>query len=484
MPTTIGGERWPPISMPVRPIPLVDRILRRDAIGESTVFWRRESDGSVRAAHRPAELARSGDGISLAALRNYLSCAFVPGSDSLHAGIQELRPGVEWDPEVEPEPREVEPLREGAWDPEAPIHEHAARLRPLLESAVARRLPTDPTEPVGVFLSGGLDSSLVAALVRRLHPGPVHTFSLHFGEPYANELPFSQAVADHLATKHHVLEFDEPTILAAFPASIAALDDPIGDPLTTPNFLMARAARAAGIRTVFNGEGGDPVFGGPKNLPMVLHSMYDDGTDDVRTAYFRSFAKCHDDLPRLWRPEVAAEVARLAPQEELLTPFLRDDGNPMRSYLNRLMRINVRLKGADHILAKVANLTSHHGLRAASPLFDPEIVEAGFAIPPRCKLDGTREKAVLKDAVADLLPTPVVERPKSGMMVPVQKWFRGPMARFARDLLLDRRARYRRWLEPEPIREWLEYRPLPQPRHGVRIWLIATLELWLRENGK
>ena len=457
-------------------------ILERDLIGESTVFWRRDVDGVVRHASRPAELARRGEAISLSALRNYLSCAFVPGSDTLRAGIHELRPASRWNTETESSPTECEPLKEGAWDPDAPTSEHAARLRPLLEAAIARRLPTDPNEPVGVFLSGGLDSSLVTALVRRLHPGPVHTFSLHFGSEYANELPYSQAVAEHCRTIHHVLEFDPSTIASALPESIAALDDPIGDPLTTPNLLLAKAARNAGLRTVFNGEGGDPVFGGPKNLPMLLHSLYDGGREDVRSAYFRSFAKCHDDLPVLWNRETAEAIGNLPPQENLLDPFLREDGNPMRSYLNRLMRINVRLKGADHILAKVSNLTGHCGLRAASPLFDPEIVEAGFAIPPKCKLDGTREKAVLKDAVLDLLPRNVVERPKSGMMVPVQKWFRGPMAGLAKDLLLDRRARTRRWLRKEPIRDWLAYRPLPQPRHGVRIWQLLTLELWLREN--
>ena len=154
----------------------------------------------------------------------------------------------------------------------------------------------------------------------------------------------------------------------------------------------------------------------------------------------------------------------------------------MESYLNKLMLLNVRLKGADQILTKVANLTGACGLSAASPLFDPRVVEAGFAIPARYKLDGAREKAVLKEAVKDLLPESILTRPKSGMMVPVQRWFKSELQKPARDLLLSRRARLRPYVEQSLLRDWLDYDPLPFPRHGVRIWLLLTLELWLQEN--
>ena len=360
------------------------------------------------------------------------------------------------------------------------LQDHAARLRPLLEDAVRRRLPASG-EPVGVYLSGGLDSSLIAALVAKVHDGPVHTFSLHFGSDTPSELLWSGMVAEHCRTIHHILEFSGKTIWDNHIETIRALDDPIGDPLTVPNLLLGKAARAEGIRTIFNGEGGDPVFGGPKNLPMVLHALYDGHGADAREAYFRSYQKCYDDLPRLLTNEVRESLKARPAQAELLTPFL-GDGSPMESYLNKLMLINVRLKGADQILTKVGNLTQACGLTAASPLFDPEIVEFGFAIPARYKLDGAREKAVLKEAVRDLLPEAILTRPKSGMMVPVQKWFKTELQKPARDLLLSRRARIRRFVEPSVVKDWLDYKPMPFNRHGVRIWLLLTLELWLQEN--
>jgi asparagine synthase (glutamine-hydrolysing) len=170
------------------------------------------------------------------------------------------------------------------------------------------------------------------------------------------------------------------------------------------------------------------------------------------------------------------------PQEALLDPFL-GEGSPMTSYLNKLMLINVRLKGADQILTKVANLTGAHGLCAASPLFDPAVVEAGFAIPGRYKLDGAREKAVLKEAVRDLLPEPILTRPKSGMMVPVQRWFKTDLQKPTRARLSGKRARIAPYLNQSLLKDWLDYAPLPFPRHGVKLWLVLTLDLWLERNN-
>ena len=218
-------------------------------------------------------------------------------------------------------------------------------------------------------------------------------------------------VASHCGTRHRVLELPVALIWKHLEESIAALDDPIGDPLTVPNFLLGRAAREV-AGTILNGEGGDPVFGGPKNIPMLLHELYSGATEEERIdAYFRSYQKCYDELSHLLTPEVQSELAKEAPQSTLLTPFLRDDA-PMRQYLNRLMQINVILKGADQIMTKVNNLTTANGLIGQSPLFDARITEAGFAVPAIYKLSGTQEKAVLKHAVADLLPEPILTRPE------------------------------------------------------------------------
>jgi len=193
----------------------------------------------------------------------------------------------------------------------------------------------------------------------------------------------------------------------------------------------------------------------------------------------RSYQKCYDDLPRLLTPEVHRELAAMPPQEELLSPFF-DGRAGMSQYLNQLMLINVRLKGDHNILCKVDRTTGAHGVEGRSPLFDRRVVELSFAVPPRWKLSGSSEKAVLKSAVADILPQVIVDRPKSGMLVPVQAWFRDDLRRMARDHLLSRRARGRHILNHKVVEEWLDYREGAFPRQGIKLWLVLTLELWFQ----
>ena len=156
--------------------------------------------------------------------------------------------------------------------------------------------------------------------------------------------------------------------------------------------------------------------------------------------------------------------------------------NHAGSYLNRLMFINTKFKGADHILTKVSNLTRACGLEGRSPLFDQRVVEVSLTIPPEYKLSGATEKAVLKAAVQDVLPATILARPKSGMMVPVQYWFRQLWPKQARALLLHRKARVREFLNPEVIEDWLNYRGDTWSRYGVKLWLLVSLELWLQEH--
>lgn len=449
-------------------------LLIRDSVGARTLYYAGGGSqgcwfaGRLHLLRRCPAVSRE---LSLPALQHYLACAFVPGEQTFWRDVRELAPGTALSfpgpiPHLYWEPRE------GEWDPDEPLESCASRLRPLLEEAVRCVLPN--SGPTGVFLSGGLDSSLITALTKQQAPGEVHTFAVHFGPEYRNELEFSSLVAAHCGTRHHVLELPGKTIRDHLLETLALLDDPIGDPLTTPNLLLARTASRE-TDVVLNGEGGDPCFGGPKNLPMMLHALYGQ-TETCETAYLRSYQKCYDDLPRLLTPDVQSALTE--PPETLFTPFFIMPHMP--SYLNRLMWINVRLKGADHILTKVNNLTTAAGLQAYSPLFDKRIVERSFAIPPDYKLTGATEKAVLKRAVADLLPAAILQRPKSGMLVPVQGWFRKELKSFARHHLLERRARTRPYLNTSVVREWLDYQGSLFPRHGVKIWLLLTLELWLR----
>ena len=152
----------------------------------------------------------------------------------------------------------------------------------------------------------------------------------------------------------------------------------------------------------------------------------------------------------------------------------------MTGLLNQLLHTNLRTKGAHHILTKVERLTAASGVEGRAPLFDRAVIDYSFRIPANQKLAGTTEKWILKEAVRDLLPATIVDRPKSGMRVPVQQWLTGPLADLGNDLLFGPSARARDLFRADTLRAWLRGDGSLLPRHGGKLWLVLTLELWLR----
>ncbi len=466
--------------------------LARDAIGERSLYYAVTPDRRLMYASRLKDIVASGliaREIDITSVATYLSWAYLPGRETLVRGIYKVLPGEMvtfcggvltrkpwWSLPREPE----------QWRDEAELRNE---LRVLLEKAVRTRLPQG--DPVGATLSGGIDSSLVVALAKKLHDAPVITYSVSFGADYRNELPFSAMVARHCGVEHRIVELSPATVMAELDTTIAMLSDPIGDPLTVPNaMLFQQASRDVGV--VLNGEGGDPCFGGPKNVPMVLAelfgglfgSLYGGGVQhdahERAASFLRAHEKCYDDLGALLTPHAHAQIAQSGESalEQWVTPHLEDAR--WSNFVARLMAINVACKGANHILAKVDALSASSGVLPRAPLFDRAVVEHAIAIPPQLKLKGSIEKYLLKEAVRDLLPREIIERPKSGMLVPVHGWFRGPLLPQARERLMD-------GLTPWGLfnRDYLE-RLLqgrlsgPHPRRGVKIWLLITLEAWLR----
>jgi asparagine synthase (glutamine-hydrolysing) len=441
-------------------------LLIRDPVGMKTLYYHRRA-----IAPRLANLSdyRSTE-LDPIALRDYLCCAFVPGERTLWQDIKELRPGTVfnwqrhqsdsyWQLPQHPNTEE----RDLVW--------HGKNLRESLERVITEYLPVD--RAVGVFLSGGLDSSCVAALIKQIHNAPVRTYSIHFGADCPNELAFSNLVATHCQTEHHILEITLDRLWSELRSTMALLDDPIGDPLTVPNLLLGRLARSS-VDVIFNGEGGDPCFGGPKNQPMLIDSLYGNNIDrDPTASFLTSFQKCAADLPKLLAPDIWNAVKDVP---SIYTAPLTDE---RVNYLNRLMGINICYKGADQILTKVSNLTQAAGLNARSPLFDRRIVELSMQIPPAYKLANNIEKAVLKQAVRDLLPPEIIDRPKSGMMVPVQLGFKKYWHKSARKLLLAKNANIAPYIDRSLVRSWLDYQGDTWHRYGVKLWLLSSLELWL-----
>jgi len=453
----------------------------RDAAGARTCCYGHHGDRWHIAAEPKGiwQLPGFSRRIRPAAVAQYFTYSFIPGNGTMLEDIWELPAGHY----VHLKSGKSSDLRcwfDKASPPsflETTPNDAPQRFRNLLQHEVSLRL-SETDQPV-VFLSGGLDSSVVTAEVARQSRRRVKTFAIHFGRRYSNELQFARQVAERFGTDHEEVEISPKRAVARMREMVWRLDDPIGDPVTAPNFELASHAAAQGATHVFNGEGGDPLFGGPKNLPMLLGHWYGGlghSKQSREQRYLESYRRGYEELPHLLTPDFQAHYSDVdlhAP----LTPFF-DSAGP---FLHKLLAINTQLKGAHLILPKVERMLVASGVIPLSPMFTGDMIRLAFSSPPNTKLRHGIEKWLMKEAYRELLPPEIIARPKSGMRVPVHFWFKGPLRRYARSLLSRKALRQSGIFNPDRVQQWLKY-DIEQPngRYGLRLWMLLTFELWRR----
>jgi asparagine synthase (glutamine-hydrolysing) len=454
----------------------------RDAAGVRTAYWTVHDGRFVLAVEPKGALALPGvpRDLDAGAVAQFLAFSFVPGERCTLRDLREVPAGHQV--EVDLATGAVRVVRWFCHEDVEPDDDpdecrHVAAVRHAVDRAVTRRVPTG--QPVAAFLSGGLDSSVVvaaAAEVRRARgDDPLVALSLHFGQDLPNEVPFARAVAARAVVEHRVVEVTDRALLPMLRRMVWHLDDPIGDPVTIGNFALAEAA--AGIAPwVLNGEGGDPLFGGPKNLPMLLAHWYPSMVSGEReAAYLATWRRAGEEIGTLLHPDLRREVDYERDVLDVVRPYF-SAVKPVH-FLNKLMVANMRLKGAHLILPKVDRLLGAYALTPLSPLFDVDVLRTSLRTPPRLKLRNGVEKWVLKRAYENALPREVVDRPKSGMRVPVHWWFRGELRREAKAMLSPRAVRRAGVFDPARVRDILRYRT---GRDGLRLWMLLTFELWRR----
>lgn len=470
--------------------------LARDPTGQRVLYHAKLSGGPglAFASETKALLAR-GDvsrEVDRLALVRYLVFSFVPGEPTLLVDVREVPPGTvlvfdEAGRELRrttlytpQEPADIAARDAAARERPESVARYAKELRGTLEQVLRDQLAaTAERGAPAAFLSGGVDSSLVVALAAAQGQTPV-CYSISFGADVPNELEHSALVAAHIGAEHRVIEVTPTAMTEALPETVYLLDDPIGDPLTVPNHVLAATAQREGFRRVLNGEGGDPCFGGPKNIPMILAEWYDPHEGARERAYLRSYQKLYDDLPRLLDPRLLGELTPAEPLWAPIAPYLGEDGQ--KSFLNKLQTINLVFKGGNSILVKVEKLAGAHGLVALSLLFEREVADRAWEAPPSFKLAGNVEKLVLKTAVADLLPASIIDRKKSGMLVPVHPWFQGELKGYAAQAFEPATIARRGLFRQEAVDEMRKYRGATTTRgfYGAKLWLLLTLEIWMR----
>lgn len=459
--------------------------LLRDPAGVKALYWtvyqgRLLFSSEIKALFADPTLPRR---MRLGALPEYLAFSFVPGANTLFENIQELLPGALLHFHRGQARVHRHFCFENSSATPSPAPDCTALVRTALEQSVAECLAVSPQRLPAVFLSGGIDSSAVLAVAAQQRPeARFPTFSAHFGAEYARENDFVQLMVNRYRTDHHWLEIRPDGFLEQLREIIWRLDDPIGDPVTVPNYLLAQAAcQVADV--VLNGEGGDPCFGGPKNIPMLMARLYGPLPGEAPTGwlernYLRAFQRCYQDLSALLNPDVFRQAGGEDALTALLEPYFQAPQPP--DFVNKLMSINIRLKGAHLILVKVEKMSAAHGLLALPPLFSRRIIEASMMCPPGEKLAGSVEKSVLKKAVHGLVPDAIIARPKSGMMVPVRFWFQGELRRYGQGLLSRPRICQGGLFNPDYVERLLNYEMdgVPGLRHGLKLWMLMTFLLW------
>ena len=466
-------------------------VLARDRAGEKPLFWT-EVAGELRFASEVQALLVYPDQprrVNPEAVALYAALGYVPAPLTMIAGISKLPPA-----------HQLVAERSGVtlhryWDAAGaaaaaaapPRRDHPAALREVLLASVERELMSDV--PVGVFTSGGLDSSLLAAAAARVMSGErIHTYSVKFVEPGYDESGYAEAVTHSIRTIHHVVTADGPALQRAFEVVTRSLAEPMGDPAILPTFLLAEAAREH-VKVVLSGEGADELFGGyPTYLGHKAAGLYrrlpgraalaglvnrlPTSTGKVTFEFLLKELVAAAELPPLerhltWFGALGPDALTVAWASRLLERF---PGGPS---LNRLLWLDFLSYLPDNLLAKVDRGTMLASIEARAPYLDREVMELALPLASALKVRGFTSKAILKEAARGLVPRAVIRRRKRGLSVPVARWLTTGLAALA-----ERHLTAPRLFPGAPTARLLAEHRSGRRNHARKLWPLLMAELW------
>lgn len=484
-------------------------LIGRDRPGKKPIYYA-VADGQLLFASEIKALHASGlvpKELDPTALRSYLSYGFVVGDGSLFQHVKRLPAGSLL--RVREGKLDLErywdlPGTEGAVEaPTTDLDHAAAHLQGLLEEAVSKRLMSEV--PLGAFLSGGVDSSAIVAVMRRHFEHPLQTFTVGFADTRLDELDYARQVAERFGTHHHELVL-QGVNLALLRQINWYYDEPAGDPATLPTFCLSKFARQH-ITVALTGEGGDEIFAGyPHHRHCHRLGQLETRLPGLRFAA-RALGLAEPLLPArlgkaLWLAGLAQEERYRgwtaaftdAEMRRLLRPAARQASPisslsaPLRALhervpdldsLARLLYVDSRNVLADQLLLKVDKMGMAASLEARCPLLDQEFVEYGATLPSSMKLSPQGGKRVFRKALRGLIPDDILDRKKQGFEVPLDTWFARDLAVLVERALLDPQAALGRYLEPGAVAAmWKRYHRQPNSRRGLQIWRLINLAVW------
>lgn len=461
-------------------------VLARDRLGIKPLYISVHGKGKmVRFASSLPALLAAGEvdtALDPVALNFYMSFhAVVPAPRTIVRGISKLPPATVRT--YEPDGRSTDwtywtPYFERtAADVEMSAADWRARVHEALRKAVARRMIADV--PVGVLLSGGVDSSLIVGLLAEAGQTGLKTFSIGFEAVHGekgDEFQYSDLIANHFGTDHHKLMIDSKRMLSTLPHAIAAMSEPMVSHDNVGFYLLSEAV-SKHVKVVQSGQGADEVFGGYHWYPPLADS--NDPVGDYRKAFFdRDLADYRELIAADYIPDEgdAADHAQAFVAEHFARPGAATP-------VDRALRIDTTVMLVDDPVKRVDNMTMAWGLEARVPFLDHELVELAATIPPEEKLKD-RGKGILKDVARDVIPAEVIDRPKGYFPVPALKYIEGTTLVMVRDALNSQAARERGLYRKDYIDRLLDDpKAHITPLRGSKLWQVALLEMWLQTHG-
>lgn len=481
-------------------------LLARDRTGKKPLFTYTNADRVVFASEPKALLGHPDLDIEVdaEAIPYYFLYGYVPHPETIYKGVRHVEPGtvVTFDRQGQQSARRYWQLTYPETPSEVPRAEAAGRVRELVTAAVQRRLVSDV--PLGAFLSGGLDSTIIVGVMSQLLKEPVRTFSLGFeGDSDFDETAIARATAARFGTRHTEFKV-KPSAIDLLDTLVYHHDGPFADSSAIPTYLVSKLTREH-VTVALTGDGGDEVFAGYLRFGAAL------AADRVPQWAGRAGATLLSFLPtpRNERQLVARgrrfmRAARLPRQERLvawagvfyddLGQLLGLGGGPVidachhirdlggvagASPLNQLLAANFHSYLHDDLLVKADRMSMANSLEARAPFLDRDLMEYVAALPDNYKLDGRTTKAILREAFADLVPAQVQQGVKKGFGVPLDAWFRGELRDRLSDTVLASSAKLRAYVDQTYVRQLVTEHLDRKANHGHRLWTLLTFERWL-----
>jgi len=482
--------------------------LARDRFGEKPLFVYRNGEGLFFASEVKALLRVPGlsPAVNLQAVWEYLAYRYVPGPRTLFAGVHKLPPAsfAVWAHGHYREQRYWRPPDRAALArtaaPEDAVPEFLARL----DDAVKSQMVSDV--PFGAFLSGGLDSSTIVALMSR-HNSSVRTFSVGFAEDRYSELPYAAEVAAHFGTRHCEIVVAHRDIVENLPRLVAFRDAPVSEPSDIPIYLLAREA-ARSVKMVLTGEGSDEILAGyPKHIAERYASGYQKLPRALRSSLIGplthalpyGFRRAKTAVANLniedWRERYVRWFGALDRDERDRLSVLRLNGtlrndeppfdaDPRASALRRILYFDQTSWLPDNLLERGDRMTMAASIESRVPFLDHEFAAYVSSLPDEYRVRGWCTKWILREACRKVLPERILKRPKVGFRVPVNEWFRADLRDYLRNHLQGSDSLTRRYYDEAVLDQVLAEHFDGRHNHEKLLWALLNLEIWHRQYAR